>query len=294
MRDRVALMILFGWLVATMGMWLFAFYRMPEATPEWLLRAQSVCFGSSESGLPDTYGWMVLIMSPLLFLFVFGVVFARELGNSLAALYASRAGKIVILLVVLAVSSEAAWVTQRIQAGRLVDNADFSPTRGTVLPEEYPRGRDEAFPFSLTDQHGKFSGPADYKGGPVILSFAFANCQTICPAVLAQLKQAVASMEYRVPVLIVTLDPWRDRPSKLDTMSQVWELGERSRIYSGSVDEVLEVLEKYHVPISRNEQNGDITHPPLVYILDGESRIAYTFNNPTADWITNAVARVEQ
>lgn len=294
MRDRVALMILFGWLVATMGMWLFAFYRMSEATPEWLLRAQAVCFGSRESGLPDTYGWMVLIMSPLLFLFVFGVVFSRELGSNFAGLYASRIGKIVILLVVLAVSSEAAWVTQRIQAGRLVDNADFTPARGTNLPEGYPRTMDGAFPFSLTDQHGERSGPADYKGGPVILSFAFANCQTICPAILAELKQAVASMDYRVPVLIVTLDPWRDRPSKLDTMSQVWELGERSRIYSGSVDEVLEVLEKYHVPISRNEVNGDVTHPPLVYILDGESRIAYTFNNPTADWITNAVARVEQ
>jgi cytochrome oxidase Cu insertion factor (SCO1/SenC/PrrC family) len=293
MRSRVPLLMLIFWLAATMGMWLLAFYRMPEATPEWLLRAQSVCFGSTESGLPDTYGWMVLILSPLLFLFVFGAAYANELMDGLVYAYRTIAGKVIILLLVFTISSEAAWVLNRVRAGNLVDNASFAPVRGESLPEEYPRTMETAFPFALTDQFGNVSGPADYKGTPFILSFAFANCQTICPAILAQLKSAVKAMDHRIPVLIVTLDPWRDRPSKLDTMAQVWELGPRSRLYSGDVDSVLDVLNKYRVPISRNEQNGEVTHPPLVYIVDAEGRIVYTFNNPTSDWITNAIARIE-
>lgn len=286
-------MLLF-WLIATMGMWLMAFYRMPEATPEWLLRAQAVCFGSTESGLPDTYGWMVLVLSPLLFLFVFGTAYAHELLTEFVRGYHTVAGKIMILLMVLAVSSEAAWVMNRIRAGNVIENADFEPMGGVPLPEEYPRTMEPAFPFTLTDQFGGTGGIADCKGTPVILSFAFANCQTICPAILAQLKSAVEAMDHRIPVLIVTLDPWRDRPSKLDTMAQMWELGPRSRLYSGEVDQVLHVLNQYRVPITRNEQNGEVTHPPLLYIIDAEGRIAYTFNNPTSDWITNAIARVER
>jgi len=286
--------MLIGWLVATMGMWFMAFYRMPEVTPEWLLRAQSVCFGSSETGLPEAYGWMVLILSPLLFLIVFGTAYANDLMSGIFQSYRTVTGKIIILIAVFAVSSEAAWVMDKIRAGNRVADAQFAPESEETLPDEYPRTMEPAFPFRLTDQHGEISGPADYKGTPFILSFAFANCQTICPAILAQLKSAAAGMDHRIPVLIVTLDPWRDRPSKLDTMAQVYELGPRSRLYSGEVDNVLEVLDKYRVPISRNEQNGDVTHPPLVYIIDAEGRIAYTFNNPTSDWITNAIARIER
>jgi len=294
MKSRVPVFMLLTWLAVTMGMWLMAFYRMPEATPEWLVRAQSVCFGSSESGLPDTSGWIVLVLSPLLFLFVFGAAYANDLMIGMVNVYRTMPGKIFILLLVFAVSSQASWVMGRVRAGNQIAGANYAPAGGGALPEDYPRTWEPAFPFSLTDQNGETGGPADFKGSPVILSFAFANCQTICPAVLDQLKAAVDSIGHRVPVLIVTLDPWRDRPSKLETMSQLWELGPRSRLYSGDVDSVLDVLNKYRVPISRNEQNGEVTHPPLVYIIDAEGRIAYTFNNPTSDWITNAIARVER
>ena len=44
---------------------------------------------------------------------------------------------------------------------------------------------------------------------------------------------------------------------------------------SGDVDTVEGVLDGLKIPRVRNLQTGDITHPALVYIIDGGGKIAY-------------------
>ncbi|MBW7907850.1 MAG: SCO family protein [Kiritimatiellae bacterium] len=286
--------ILFLWLLATMGFWLFGFWQVPATTPDWFLRAQAVCFGTTETGMPDARGWIMLTLSPLLLLATVVVAYRREVFDALAFLYRAPLGKIIILLVTFGVSTEAAWVTSRIRDGRALAAAIYLDETDGELPEGYPRLSDTAHAFQLTDQFGQRSGPADFRGAPLILTFAFSHCKTICPAILSELKEASEKLGQRIPILVITLDPWRDREGQIAAMAKNWDFGPQSRMYTGSLEEIQRVLKEYRVPTIRDEQNGDITHPPMVYILDADGRLAYLFNRPSVSWITDAIARIEK
>lgn len=295
MRGRLTILgILFLWLLATMGFWLFGFWQVPATTPDWFLRAQAVCFGTTETGMPDARGWIMLTLSPLLLLATVVVAYRREVFDALAFLYRAPLGKIIILLVTFGVSTEAAWVTSRIRDGRALAAAIYLDETDGELPEGYPRLSDPAHAFQLTDQFGQRSGPADFRGAPLILTFAFSHCKTICPAILSELKEASEKLGQRIPILVITLDPWRDREGQIAAMAKNWDFGPQSRMYTGSLEEIQRVLKEYRVPTIRDEQNGDITHPPMVYILDADGRLAYLFNRPSVSWITDAIARIEK
>jgi len=294
-RGRLTILgILFLWLLATMGFWLFGFWQVPATTPDWFLRAQAVCFGTTETGMPDARGWIMLTLSPLLLLATVVVAYRREVFDALAFLYRAPLGKIIILLVTFGVSTEAAWVTSRIRDGRALAAAIYLDETDGELPEGYPRLSDTAHAFQLTDQFGQRSGPADFRGAPLILTFAFSHCKTICPAILSELKEASEKLGQRIPILVITLDPWRDREGQIAAMAKNWDFGPQSRMYTGSLEEIQRVLKEYRVPTIRDEQNGDITHPPMVYILDADGRLAYLFNRPSVSWITDAIARIEK
>ncbi len=295
MRVRWTILgILLVWLLATMGSWAFAFWRVPEATPGWFLRAQAFCFGNTESGMPDARGWITLILSPILFIAAFSVAFRTEVADTLAGLYRAPLGKVIILMLTLAVSSQAAWVTGRIRDGRALAAAKYLDDSDDALPESYPRLSEPAYAFQLTDQDGKIGGPADFRGTPIVLTFAFSHCTTVCPAILGELKEASEKLGQRIPMLVVTLDPWRDRTDQMETMSRIWALGPKARLYTGSIEDVQRVLTEYRVPTVRDEKNGDISHPPMVYVIDSNGRLAYLFNRPSASWISDAIARIEK
>jgi cytochrome oxidase Cu insertion factor (SCO1/SenC/PrrC family) len=76
-------------------------------------------------------------------------------------------------------------------------------------------------------------------------------------------------------VLIITLDPWRDTPSRLGAMAAAWGIGGDARVLSGAPDTVDRVLNVWRVPRVRNERTGDLSHPSLVYVIAPDGRIAY-------------------
>ena len=51
--------------------------------------------------------------------------------------------------------------------------------------------------------------------------------------------------------------------------------------------------EAWQVGFARDESTGEITHPGLVLMLDGEGRIAYRFLGPPAHWLIEAARRLE-
>ena len=115
----------------------------------------------------------------------------------------------------------------------------------------------------------------------------------MCPAIIKSSQTALEAFSENKPeLLIVTLDPWRDTPSSLPTLAKKWELSSEQHILSGEVDQVKQVLEDYQVPADRDEKSGDVSHPPLVYVLDQNAKIAYTFNNPSPSWLIEAAKRV--
>jgi protein SCO1/2 len=245
-----------------------------------------------DDGLPGAAGWMMLVLAPLSLLLAIGILWGAELPAALRHAARHRLGQGLFAALALATVVEGVWVAQRARVAWASSAWIPGPLDETVLPEAYPRQSASAPDFSLVDQHGVRVSLADFKGRPVVVSFVFAHCQTMCPFVVATLRRAAPA---GAEVLLVTLDPWRDTPSSLPGIAQQWDLPPSFHVLSARpVDDVLRVAGLYGVTYQRNEKTGDIVHPGLVFVIDAEGRLAYTFDNPPAGWVREALQRLER
>jgi cytochrome oxidase Cu insertion factor (SCO1/SenC/PrrC family) len=111
-------------------------------------------------------------------------------------------------------------------------------------------------------------------GRAVLVTFAYAHCQTVCPVIVHDVLAARRAVPGTVAV-IVTLDPLRDTPARLPAMARQWQLGSDELVVSGSPSTVEAVLDAWQMPRTRDAGTGDIAHPRLVYLVDPNGRIAY-------------------
>ena len=74
-------------------------------------------------------------------------------------------------------------------------------------------------------------------------------------------------------------------------MAEQWELGEDSYAVSGSVTDVEAALDAWQVPRARDTRTGDIVHPRLVYLVDGEGTIVYA-STGGVDQLVGLLARM--
>jgi len=184
-------------------------------------------------------------------------------------------------------------VKQSLSDGSLPAERSATNPVTTELPERYPRGDKLAPEFTLVNQAGQTVKLADFRGQPALVTFAFAHCTTMCPGVIQTVKTAREDLGAALPVtLFVTIDPERDKPETLAETATKWGLGEGMHFLSGEPDVVAKVLDEYAIPRAAGEKEGEIDHPALVYVLDAEGKLAYSFSNPTKRWIVDAVRRV--
>jgi protein SCO1/2 len=290
--SKLPVLVLVLWLGATLLWWGFAFMPLPSTPPEWLTAARVACFGSAESGLPALYGWMLLVLAPGSFFVGILVLWGSELGASLRAVARSPLGMGVFALIAAAFIVEGIWVSAKVRAGVAVAAWDPGAQDAGDLPAAYPRRAVAAPDFTLVDQEGAEISLSRFKGKPVVLTFVFAHCQTMCPLLVQHIKQAAPGAAPS-EVLLITLDPWRDTPSGLPGIARQWETPRNFHILSSAhVAEVLRVVNAYHVPFERNEKTGEISHPGLVFLVDAQGRLAYTFNNPSPAWIREGLDRL--
>ena len=157
--------------------------------------------------------------------------------------------------------------------------ADAEPfaTSGTeAIASRLNRINDKPKPLALVDQHGDTTTLAQFAGRPVIVTFAYAHCTTVCPTLVYDVLKARDNLASRNPVvLIVTLDPWRDTPSRLPAMAAQWGVRGDVHLLSGEPESVERVLNGWRIPRVRNERTGDLSHPSLVYVVGHDGRIAY-------------------
>jgi cytochrome oxidase Cu insertion factor (SCO1/SenC/PrrC family) len=286
-------LVLMLWTLTTLWWWAFAFVPLPSEPPAWLSAARYACFGALDSGLPEPQGWMLLIGAPLTLLAAVCALWGRELLRSVTGGARSTSGKVVIATIVALVVLDGAWVSGKVSAARAI--ARWDPTirdAPAALPAEYSRGTEHAPDFALVDQHGRSVALRDMRGRPVIVTFVFAHCQALCPLVLQTVKTATTTGAPEV--LAITLDPWRDTPGALPGIAREWTMPSHFHVLSSSsADDVTRVVTAFGVPFERDPLTGDIAHPGLVFVVDRAGRLAYTFNNPSATWIRDAVARLD-
>ena len=216
-ERRFALWGLVAWLVITVAWWALAFVQLPDP-PVWLAQTREVCFGTLPNGLPDTWGWGSLIVSPLAVLAILLGVWGSDLRAALDRLTDTKAGMLAVIVMAAVPLLGVHWVVMRVVEARAVDAALDAPIDSDPLSADYPRGSEPAPELGLVDQTGSIVTTESLRGQPVLVTFAYGHCKTICPVVVNIVREAALELD-DVPVVVVSLDPWRDTPSSLPTLA---------------------------------------------------------------------------
>jgi protein SCO1/2 len=271
-RERTALLALSAIAAITAAWWSFALWPLPSDAPYWLVRTREVCFGSLPDTLPSRAGWMLLIGEPLTMTAALVVLWPGALLGGFGALARGGAGRVALAAGALFLVAGAAAASARVTQVRRRPAAVYV----AAPPSTYPRLDRPAPPLALLDQLGDSVTLATLRGRPVLVTFAYAHCMSVCPAVVREVLDAqrrLAALE--VQVVVVTLDPWRDTPARLPTVAAEWRLARGAHVVSGDTASVLHTLDAWNVPHGRDGSSGEIVHPALVYLVDAGGRIAY-------------------
>jgi len=283
-----------AWLVAlggiTVAWWALALWPVRDA-PYWLERTRFVCFGVRATGMPDAGGWIGLIGGPLGMLAILLAGWGRDLRALSGRTRGAPRVAIVALLFMLCASLLFVFARTRSRGtGIVLALAAESPLHVT----DYSRLDLPAPSLALTAHDGTSMDLTALRGRPVFITFAYAHCETVCPVVVKDVLDAQAQLRSSstpAAVLIVTLDPWRDTRSRLAPIARTWNLPVGSAwILGGDVADVEAALDRWNVPRSRDPGTGEITHPSIVYVIDGAGRIAFA----TRGGVTALIGLVER
>jgi len=270
-RPGAASIALLGILVITAAWWALALWPAGAVEPAWLLRTRAACFGSMPGGLPDAGGWILLIGEPIGMLGFLMLVWGKPLRSDLRRLSADRRWRQVMVAVGVVLLLGLTAAGRRVAYASGLGTPPASAPPGTISRVDI-----DASAFVLTDQQGRRASLADFEGRAALLTFAFSHCTAICPTIVHEIRTARrAANRGEVPILIVTLDPWRDTPEQLASIAAAWELEPGDRVLSGSVAEVERTLDALGVGRQRDEATGDVSHAGTVMALDARGHVTW-------------------
>lgn len=295
-RYSVAFYLLIGWIMTFLSWWYFALAPLPSADSEWIAVARRICFGAMPTGLPEGYGWVTLVLTPLAMLAGIIVIWPKALWEDLLQAFRGPVSRVLTSGLFIALFVSVAWGLNRVHdlesAYQQVTAPNFDPEG---LPAEYPRYAGETPSFNLVDQNGETVTLDSLRGEPFILTFAFAHCTTVCPGLVTTLATAADTYKGERPaVVIISLDPWRDTPSALPGLHKLWTLSSKDRVLSGDVDDVLATIDAYGIDAIRDMKTGDITHPNTAFIFSSQGELMYQLTDPSLGRIHGALAVVDE
>lgn len=271
-RDAWPLGALGFILTVTASWWALALWPA-QGAPEWLVRARSVCFNITETGLPDAGGWLLLVGQPLGMVAVLLAGWGSDVRESIAHLGSTRGGRSVLAVAVLAFTASLGVAAIRVAGARVPPVTLGGESAAAGIPR-----LDMRWPISpgLVDQSGEAFGLPSLGGRPAMITFAFGHCQTVCPVIVHAARAARESLGREISIVVFTLDPWRDTPSRLPALLSQFELDPRTdHVVGGSVSTVEAALDAWGIGRQRNERTGDIVHPALVYLVTREGAVAF-------------------
>ncbi len=272
-RRGAALIALFVILAITAAWWALALWPAGEIPPEWLARTRGACFGTGESGLPSAGGWVLLIGEPIGMVGLLLVIWGGSLRADLQLAWQRWWGRTTLLACAAALVTGAALCGVRVTAAMAARSAPVNGVAGagmvtlpgTPLPT-----------VALIDQRGTRAPIAAPGAARTLVTFAFGDCEAVCPTAVHDLLDVRGGAgRPDVPIVVVTLDPWRDTPDRLATIARHWGLARNDRVLSGSVAEVEALLDAVGVHRARNQQTGNIDHLTTVLVVSADSRILW-------------------
>lgn len=101
-------------------------------------------------------------------------------------------------------------------------------------------------------------------GRPVILTFIYTSCTTICPMIsqtLEQLQGELGADRDKVHIMSISIDPEADTPERLRTYAARFEAGPEWQHYTGTVDASVAAQRAFNV------YRGDkMNHTPVTFV----------------------------
>lgn len=272
-RGGAALIALYVILAITAAWWALALWPVGDVPPEWLARTRGACFGTGESGLPSAGGWVLLIGEPIGMVGLLLVIWGGSLRADLRRAWQRWWGRTTLLVTVAAIVTGATLSGVRVAAALAAWSAPVNGTAGagivtrpgTLLPS-----------VALIDQHGSRAPIVVPDAARTLVTFAFGECEAVCPTAVHDLLAVRDGLgRPDVPIVVVTLDPWRDTPDRLATIARHWGLSSNDRVLSGSVGEVEALLDAVGVHRVRNRQTGNVDHLTTVLVASADSRVIW-------------------
>ena len=258
--------------VVTAAWWVLALYPAASA-PEWMIRTRYVCFGAPPGGLPNAGGWILLAGQPIGMLIMLFAGWGNAVARDLRWFASRTPGKLMLGLAFGAVAWGMVNAVSVVRgATRSTDRFSARETIATARPVDVPR-------LVLVDQHGRQFDLRSFAGGPVLVTFAFAHCETMCPTAIRELLRIRGETgRTDIPLVVVTVDPWRDVPSRLASIATAWSLARDDRVLSGSIEDVNTALDAWHIVRQRDETTGEVIHPITAVLVQSGGSTATRFD----------------
>lgn len=156
--------------------------------------------------------------------------------------------------------------------------------RGTSYAEPYP----VASEIDLARSDGSRFRLSELRGEIVLLFFGYTSCPDVCPATMAELRQALSELQQQdadqVKVVFVTVDPERDTPARVQ--EYVTQFNPAFIGLSGSKSDLEKIWAEYGVYREiAGEQSAAgyiVNHTARVNLIDqqGNLRVSFSFDTP--------------
>jgi len=168
-----------------------------------------------------------------------------------------------ILLAGAGLTAPAAWSAEAADAddsaAMHMHHQTMSGTRRTTADYTLPSVqlvRDDDKTVSLVDELND--------GRPVILTFIYTTCTTICPMIsqtLERLQDELGAERDKVHIVSISIDPEEDTPARLRTYAARFDAGPEWQHYTGTVEASVATQRAFNV------YRGDkMNHTPVAFV----------------------------
>jgi protein SCO1/2 len=136
-----------------------------------------------------------------------------------------------------------------------------------VMPETMRSVRDYRLPaVSLVREDGKSVALADALNDsrPVVLTFIYTTCTTVCPLTsqtLAELQRKLCASRDSVHIVSISIDPEQDTPAKLREYAQRYGAGPEWQHYTGTLAASQTVQRAFDV-----YRGNKMDHAPVILV----------------------------
>jgi protein SCO1/2 len=145
--------------------------------------------------------------------------------------------------------------------------------------------------FELTNQDGETVRMSDLRGGPVIVTFLYSNCEDTCPPQAQQIKGALNELGRDVPSIAIAVDPPNDTPASARRFLSEARMTGRMDFLVGSRAELEPVWRGFAI----RPQAKDEEHQARIVLVDakGVQRVGFPLSETTPERIAHDVRLLE-